>query len=277
MFYPIDPNDVITSNMVYYPAISMSFSDKFYLRDTNNNAGYQTNYLRKIHKAVHNNSVFVYSDLTYESNLTASIDKQNYSTTTNKSVYGSYKQLCGIYESYDYNYHNDANFTTFTAIQLSNIIYGSRIQSGSFVFDDNTAGIRYYDDARGLIWKQGAPSTKAGKIFYAEGICVITASAEVTALASSTNYGLQLTGSYLQPKVMINMTIRKQQANCSSNPSYFTTSGDTRTRILTKQEVFFDRVYLYNSKKEMIGICKTSQPIRKSNSDNLIVRINYAY
>lgn len=255
----------------------MSNSAKIYLRTVD---GSSTNYLKKIYKTFYNSNIYTYADENYSTNLTSSLEKRSFDRTseTDRSIYGLMKQLCSIYRAYDPSYINTENYTTFTLVQLSNFVYGSTIMKSSFIMDDNTNTMHYVDDERGSIRIDASTGSIVGKIFYNEGIFMFTSSL-ATGIDTSTNYGIQLSGSYLQPKIMLNLSLKRQQMNCSNNSSYYVTSshGDVRTRILGKQEVFFDKVYLYNSKKEIVGISKISQPIRKSLSDSLIVRINYSY
>ncbi len=267
MLYPIYNNSVINSCVTYHPYISASQATKFYLYD-------KSITMKKMVTLKTGGGIFVYEDPTPVSNLSASLVKQTFTTTTS-SLHSSIKNLCKIYETYSYDYHYYDQYTTFALLQISNMVFGSTIIKGSFTMDDNTGAKRYTDNGRGSLLKSGV---RVGKIFYDQGLFLITASADVTSWVSSTNYGVQFSGSVVMPSVMINLNIPKNMAICSTNPSYYvTSSAGQRVRMLDKQEVFFSTIYLYDKLRNLVGIAKLNQPIKKSIQDSYIVRLKYNY
>ena len=269
MYYPIYKNAVINSYVTCHPYISASNSTKFYLYDRN------VDHINPVIIKKFNGGAFAYEGAN-TNNLTCSLVKTNYNTTTNNSTYGVIKNLCNLYQAHSYDYHNTENYTTFTVLELSNQVFGSTITKGSFVLDDNTAGIHYYDNGLGSIY---TGTTRVGKIFYNEGLFVITASSNVTSLGNSTNYGIGLSGSVAITSVNINLNIPKGTAICSTNNTYYVTGSNTqvRTRRLDKQEVYFSSVYLYDDRRNLVGIAKINQPIKKDINDSYIIRLKYNY
>lgn len=273
MFYPIDKNNVVITNTIYYPHLSMSNSDKVFLyqdNDKNINRLYQN----KISYVISNGTVYTYK--TAVNNLSCSVSLLSYNTTTDKSMHGVIKNLCNIYSAYETNYKYVDNYTDFVVISLSHFVIGSKIMSGSFKFDDHTNVDYYTDNSRGLILLDG--TTVSGKIFYREGWAVITRSADVATLAASTYWTFECTGSYSENKATINMELQKNRATCSTNDSYYTTgSNGIRTRVLTKEEVFYDTINIYDENYDLVAITKTSQPIRKDKTLSEIIRVNFTY
>jgi hypothetical protein len=189
----------------------------------------------------------------------------------------------------------------FTGFHIPEMFYGRTIATGSVMLTVNafigspfsgTAGPVYWkDDAYGRLWEVPTSSTVwqsgthvVGNVFYNEGLIVFTNpdtlwhARLLSGEGTEPHFTLQFNGAYPIKSMIALCRLNPAEVNASNNPTYYTTD-ETGKRWATNAQAFPEAVTyvtaigLYNEERQLVGVAKIAQPIRKREQDDLDIKL----
>lgn len=159
--------------------------------------------------------------------------------------------------------------------------------SGAKIIDDSNGTNEDYSvdqtkQVYNLIISGSTPYTYVGLLYPAMGICVLQSSAlGISSYADfiATNK-IKLTSIQGRSRENISSTyyfvrIKNAEFNYSNNPTFTTGSVGLikQTTFYTDPKTYITTVGLYNDRNELLAVAKTSKPIQKSFSNELLLKI----
>jgi len=214
---------------------------------------------------------------------------------TNKRFYKSIRSLYDYYNVFDSNYtanYTGSDTTRFRVITVPEIYYDRSILTGSFTASDlDSAGDerKLFDDGRGGIYSGSLTGTLVGNIFYNEGFIVLKggglndeAASNDFGEVSPTNFKWRISfkGNHTIPVKIFRCRAPAGQLNATTNPTYYTVPSGSgvdhkneKLIVLSKPMTYITTIGLYNDNYELVGMARTSQPIKKESTSDLLFRI----
>lgn len=139
-------------------------------------------------------------------------------------------------------------------------------EAGIVVLDANRLDL---SASFGTVTGSGVQGDNAMKMFLS-----LSGSATVTA-PSGDNYGLQARSSEQVKSTYYFVRIKNGDYNYSNNPSYVTGSnGDLAfTTFINNPQTYITSVGMYNDRRELLAVAKMSQPILKSFTREVLIKV----
>ena len=208
---------------------------------------------------------------------------------TNQQLYESLENLVGFYKIVDDGYALEFTGSiseNLRVITVPEIYFDREILTGSFSASDlNSAGASrdLFDNGRGGIYSGSLSGTLVGNIFYSEGLISLTKQDLLDfGEASPTNFKwkVDFKGVHKIPTKIFRCRAPAGQLNASTNPTYFQIptgleedNKNLKEIVLPEPKTYITTVGLFDEDFELVGIAKTSQPIRKEEAQDILFRI----
>lgn len=173
------------------------------------------------------------------------------------------------------------------AISIPSRLFGDYIQPESFVWEDNTNGVKFTDDGEGNILISGSvlyPNSIVGNIIYQHGIITLTNNDNLDPLSVydfSTRFATDIicsfSSSYEIFETQYKATVNEFEYNFTQNPSIISGSTDGTIYDFTTGSFFqpyATTVGLYNEAQELLAVGKLSQPYPLSRTTDTTFYIN---
>ena len=200
----------------------------------------------------------------------------------------------GRYENYlqstltQSRYFPTSSNANILAISIPSRLFGDYIQPNSFVWEDNTNGVKFTDDGEGNILISGSgllnPNSVVGNIIYQHGIITLTNENNTdpfniydfsTSLA--TNVTCSFSSSLDIYETQYKATINEFEFNFSQNPSIISGSTDGTVYNFVTGSYFSPyatTVGLYDNDQNLLAVGKLSQPLPISRTTDTSIYIN---
>ena len=258
----------------------------------------------------------------YQSLMYDSINHLFYQTYTSSLDTGSLMFNIDTYESasqqrptasyFDYNTNpllikniptGSGALTTFSVINVSQKIFGSKILPGTLIISSSNAYLT--DDGNGNLWSGGTGGTPAGNVFYAHGIITITnAGPTFQALLYSTTSSISFQNEHIVYENEVRCIVKESDYNLSYNPTLLKYGGQYVTSISGSNSIMtgsnnsftltgsFDStvkdfatssffqpyattIGLYNDENELLMVAKLGKPIVLSSDTDMTFIVRY--
>lgn len=140
-------------------------------------------------------------------------------------------------------------------------LYTTSPTTGSFII---------YDDGEGKLLLSGS-SSRVGDIVYTHGQVIITDSASIGLIQSSSDYSVHWQSTYEVYTHNYRCKVREQDLNYSQNPSIKSGSNGDIYDFATGSyfQPYVTTVGLYNDSNELIAVGKLGQPVPKSRYNDM--------
>lgn len=217
------------------------------------------------------------------------------SGSTNKELYCSVEQMYDYYSIVDSDYTSDftgSTTTRFRVITIPTIYYDREILTGSFSASDlDAAGDArdLFDNGRGGIYSGSLTGTIVGNIFYNEGLVVLKGKglndeggSNDFGESSPTNFKWKVNfkGTHKIPTKIFRCRAPAGQLNASTNATFYhtpTASGsknkNEKELVISGSSTYISTIGLYDENYSLVGLAKTSQPIKKTEKQDLLFKI----
>lgn len=229
------------------------------------------------------------------------------------NILNSYKLYS---EKYDPSYYSSADVRV---IKIPSIYFGSSIQKETVkleVYITGTLAGRLEDIGGKGELKQTYPKLQenydiCGTVLYNHGIILLTSSQDITTTTDyyeeptisnnfkwvffgtgsdttvSSSFNLQFNGTEIKPVLTLNLSLDKQKANSSNNPTAHSSSAPLTSSVYYKENeytqpynlvsssfphdsasydkhTYITKIGIYDKEKNLIGIAKLANPILKT-------------
>lgn len=295
-FYKFKPEDIIYTEILTYPS---------YISELNGDQVTGSVYLENPYllSSFNNRLYSAFSekegaDMVKYGPFTASIDIIDAeSGGTNKEFYQSLLTLYDYYSLYNDDYtpqYTGSDTSRFRVITIPEIYFDRQIATGTFVAVDldNADDERVlYDNGRGGIFSGSISGTLVGNIFYSEGLVVLKGGGlndEVASndfgQASTVNFKWRISfeGTNKIPVKIFRCRAPAGQLNASTNPTYCHVDTSTNASHRNEKEIILERpttyitsLGLYNEHFELVGYATLAQPIKKEESNDLMIKLKW--
>lgn len=170
--------------------------------------------------------------------------------------------------------------------RIYNIVSGT-IDDG-IVFHPNSSALQYF----GLVYPEaGVIILDANKLNISASFNTVTGSgvqgdnsmklftalsgSVPIAVAAGRNYGLQARSSEQVKSTYYFVRVKNGDFNYSNNPSYVSGSGGelAYTTFISNPQTYITTVGLYNDRRELLAVAKMSQPILKSFTREVLIKV----
>ena len=160
-------------------------------------------------------------------------------------------------------------FTLGTDADVAAYVSGGYV-AVSYVTSPTTGSFIIYDDGEGKLVLSGS-SSKIGDIIYTHGQAIITDSASIGLIQSSSGYDVHWQSTYEVYTHNYRCRVREQDLNYSQNPSIKSGSNGDIYSFATGSyfQPYVTTVGLYNDSNELIAVGKLGQPIPKSRYNDM--------
>lgn len=190
--------------------------------------------------------------------------------------------------------------TEFSVIHIPSVFYGRHISRNSVVLTDYSQDppVEYRDDGRGAlttkthVWSVAQPlaqpltmemtgsEVQAGNVFYAEGLIVLRGQyvnymgTGLSSASDGTKLKLEFDGETITQCKTFMCRVRPGDANASNNPTYYTLDSLGRKVPRSGENTtYITSIGIYNEFRQLVGVAKLAQPIRKRERDQLDIRL----
>jgi hypothetical protein len=200
----------------------------------------------------------------------------------------------GRYENYlqstltQSRYFPTSSNANILAISIPSRLFGDYIQPNSFVWEDNTNGVKFTDDGEGNILISGSgllnPNSVVGNIIYQHGIITLTNENNTDPFNIydfSTSFATNVTCSFSSSldiyETQYKATINEFEYNFSQNPSIISGSTDGTVYNFVTGSYFSPyatTVGLYDNDQNLLAVGKLSQPLPISRTTDTSIYIN---
>lgn len=188
-------------------------------------------------------------------------------------------------------------------VNVPRAFYGRQIQPGSIKIEDRAFSSGSHslvrvvvDDGRGGLYISGSVCSssiankedyagvgwnKVGNVFYGEGLIVIKDPSMLDLgrddqMSSHPNDTFQLSfrGHSRIPVKTIMCRLDKGEFNCTTNRTFSTVDSDgQKVRRFTSGSIWITAIGLYDSERQLVGVAKLAQPLRKRTQDRITIKI----
>ena len=186
-------------------------------------------------------------------------------------------EVLTIYQRTRDNSSNEVSF-----FEISNIFYGNRINPGSFsITDSDISGsggklsIKLKDNEFGNLYRADASSEHAtwnsvGNIFYNEGIIVVKS--PNIPFFGQDQFRMEFEGEQTTHVLKLSVEAAAGMINSSSNPNYQLISSSFNANEDDGEFVYITNIDWLDDNLNVIMKTNLAQPIKKRNSDKLLLR-----
>jgi len=185
-----------------------------------------------------------------------------------------------VHTVYQRTRDNSSNEVVF--FDISNILYGNKIDPGTFIAtDSNITGtngkvsITIRDNSNGGLYRADSKTKHAtwnniGNIFYNEGLAVVKT--PNIPFFGKDKYEISLAGEQNIHMMRIHVPARAGEFNSSSNPSYIPVSASNLAHETDAKFVYITGLNFHDDNLNVIMKTRFAQPIIKRDSDKLLFR-----
>ena len=182
-----------------------------------------------------------------------------------------------------YNRTRDCSSNSIVMFDISNMYYGNTIQNETFFLTDpqltgssEKIRITLRDNKRGGLYRCDARSphpkwANVGNIFYEEGIGIIKSPHLM--FFGNEQFEVRFKGSQNIHIFTINVPAEGGLINSSSNPLYIRVSASLDANDYDPRFVYITSVNLHDDNLNVIMRANLAQPVKKRNSDEMLIRI----
>lgn len=282
-FFQFKDGDIIYINIITYPDYTIELNGdqvtgSVYLEKEFLNANISE-------RQFHGFSLKEGAVLTASGPFTSSIEMLTaYDGLDNEELFASLANYYDYYSFYDSGYITGS--VAYRVINVPEIYYDREILTGSFTASDyDTAGDErvLYDNGRGGIYSGSLSGTLVGNVFYSEGLIVLKETNLLDfggASPSNFKWRIQLKGTHKIPVKIFRCRAPGGKLNASTNSTYYqipTGSGETyrnqREIVLSEPTTYITTVGLFNEDFELVGLAKVAQPVKKTESQDILFRL----
>ena len=215
------------------------------------------------------------------------------------------------YSQHSKAYRGAALPATCSLVHIPSLFYGRQIATGSvFMWTDAwqtasgshfASGTRYWvDDGYGRIFDVPAALTSSwltawlsgtarqvGNVFYNEGLIVFTNpssswhrefwSGSFPSDTDAPSFHLEFDGSTIVQSMVLMCRMAPGEVNASNNTTY--SYADAAGKVWAKSSgsneghTYITAIGIYNEERQLVGVAKLAQPIRKRERDNIDIRL----
>ena len=190
----------------------------------------------------------------------------------------------------------------FTGFHIPSMFYGRQLATGSILVTVNsfagvsgtygsTGSLYWVDDGLGRLWSVTTPTSSwntgvqvSATVMYSEGIISFTHPDPMWQLrlldghTIQPNVTLQFRGVNHIKSMIFTCRLAQGDANGSNNPTYFTLDSAGNkwaydADVSAEATTYITAIGLYNEYRQLVGVAKLAQPIRKRESDKIDIRL----
>lgn len=137
------------------------------------------------------------------------------------------------------------------------------IDEGDYVLETASEGGEYIDE----------PFNTLGEIIYPHGIVILENSTEISTYKNTDSF---ISFKSVLPlfTTTFSCKIKDYEYNFTSNPTSLNTDGTLKTNIQNSDFTpYITTVGLYNDSDELLAVAKLSQPLRKTDKTDTVIKI----